>query len=162
MFGVSDEKGNSAVKVSVFEDGNCCGGNFFKTWELTTSMQQKPSREANSFSASHEIPRILWNPKVHYLNHNRPPPVPYPEPDYIHENCFSKFLRTDIGFNYLFFLVVFFQPPPPTTTPKNDKFPLSLRAKLVQHLFLAPQPPVGQGLLIHEVSRSHTTTFHSR
>jgi len=24
------------------------------------------------------------------------------------------------------------------------------------------QPPVGQGLLIHEVSRPHTTTHHSR
>jgi len=29
-------------------------------------------------------------------------------------------------------------------------------------LFLARQPPVGQGLLIHEISRSHTTTHHSR
>jgi len=29
-------------------------------------------------------------------------------------------------------------------------------------LFLARQPPVGQGLIIHEVSRSHTTTQHSR
>ena len=29
-------------------------------------------------------------------------------------------------------------------------------------LFLAQQPPVGQGLLIHEVSRSHTTTHHRR
>ena len=29
-------------------------------------------------------------------------------------------------------------------------------------LFLARQPPVGQGLLIHEVSRSHTTTHQSR
>jgi len=29
-------------------------------------------------------------------------------------------------------------------------------------LFLARQPPVGQGLLIHEVSRSHLTTHHSR
>jgi len=27
---------------------------------------------------------------------------------------------------------------------------------------LALQPPVGQGLIIHEVSRSHTTTHHSR
>jgi len=27
---------------------------------------------------------------------------------------------------------------------------------------LAQQPPVGQGLLIHEVSRSHTTTQYSR
>ena len=29
-------------------------------------------------------------------------------------------------------------------------------------LYVARQPPVGQGLLIHEVSRSHTTTHHSR
>jgi len=29
-------------------------------------------------------------------------------------------------------------------------------------LFLARQPTVGQDLLIHEVSRSHTTTHHSR
>jgi hypothetical protein len=29
-------------------------------------------------------------------------------------------------------------------------------------LFLARQPPTGQGLPIHEVSRSHTTSHHSR
>jgi len=29
-------------------------------------------------------------------------------------------------------------------------------------LFLAEQPITGYGLLIHEVSRSHTTTRHSR
>jgi len=29
-------------------------------------------------------------------------------------------------------------------------------------LFLARQPPVGQGLLIHDFSRSHKTTHHSR
>jgi len=29
-------------------------------------------------------------------------------------------------------------------------------------LYLAQQPPVSQVLLIHEVSRSHTTTHHSR
>jgi hypothetical protein len=28
--------------------------------------------------------------------------------------------------------------------------------------FLVQEPLVGQGLLIHEVSRSHTTTHHSR
>jgi hypothetical protein len=32
--------------------------------------------EANSFSASQEIPRILWNPKVRYLIYKRSPPVP--------------------------------------------------------------------------------------
>jgi len=41
---------------------------------LTHSMEQSPSWEANWFSASQEIPRILWNPKVHYRIHKCPPP----------------------------------------------------------------------------------------
>jgi hypothetical protein len=43
----------------------------------TYSMEQSPSWEANRFSASQEIPRILWSPKVHYRVYT----CPYPEPD---------------------------------------------------------------------------------
>ena len=39
---------------------------YLVTYLLTYSMMQSPSWEANWFAASQEIPRISWNPKVHY------------------------------------------------------------------------------------------------
>ena len=38
-------------------------------------MVQSPCREANLFSASQEIPCILWNPTVHYYFYKCPPTV---------------------------------------------------------------------------------------
>jgi len=48
----------------------------FVTYLLTYSMVQSPSWEANWIAASQEIPRISWNPKVHYRTHKRPPNIP--------------------------------------------------------------------------------------
>jgi hypothetical protein len=41
----------------------------------TYCVEQSPSWEASRFAASQEIPRILWNPKVHYRIHKFPLPV---------------------------------------------------------------------------------------
>jgi len=39
---------------------------------LIYTMEQSPSWEANQFSASQEIPCILWNLKVHHRIHPEP------------------------------------------------------------------------------------------
>jgi len=40
------------------------------------SMEQSPFWEANRFSASQEIPCVLWNPKLHSRIYKSSPPVP--------------------------------------------------------------------------------------
>ena len=55
----------------ILTDQNTCNAPI-----LTYSIEQRPSCEANWFSASQEIPCILQNPKVHFLIHKCLPPVP--------------------------------------------------------------------------------------
>jgi len=47
----------------------------YEFYLLTYSMEQSPSPEANEFSASQELPRILWNTKVCYHVYKSPLPV---------------------------------------------------------------------------------------
>jgi hypothetical protein len=49
---------------------------FLLTYLLTYSKEQRTPCRTKWFTASKEIPRILWNPKVRYHIHKYLPPVP--------------------------------------------------------------------------------------
>ena len=67
--------------------GSCCGQsgssvlfglqlNSLVFTYLLTPWSRVLLEKLAGFAANQEIPRILWNPKVHYRTHKRPPPVP--------------------------------------------------------------------------------------
>jgi hypothetical protein len=67
------------------------------TYLLTHFMEQSPSWDAKRFSASQEIPHILWNPNVHYRIHNSPPPVPILSQFDPVQNSTSQYLKIHLN-----------------------------------------------------------------
>jgi len=121
------------------------------------SKEQSPSSEANRFSTSLEIPWVLWNPKVHYRIHKCPPPVP----------ILSHIDPVDVLTSH--FLKNHLNPLNPELNPICYLLPLlgahhflhvsRIRLKLLTFRLLMSYI---YGAPILDVSRSHTTTHHSR
>ena len=102
---------------------------YILTYLLTQSMEQRPYWEANRFSATQEIPRILWNPKVHYLIHKCPTPVStLPQLDPVH-NPTSHFLKIHLN------IILPFTPGSP-----SGFFPSSFPIKALYAPLLSPVP----------------------
>ena len=97
------------------------------TYLLTHSMEQSPSCETNRFSASQEIPRILWNPNVHYSIRDSPPPVPILSQLNLFHPSPSHFLK--IHLNIIL-----------PSTPGSRKWSLSLTFRHQNPVYTSPRP----------------------
>ena len=88
---------------------HCC-----ENFELTNSMEQSPSWEADQFSASQEISLILQNVNACHCIHKSPPPVPILSP-------INPFHAPPFHFLKIHFNIIV------PSTPSYSKWSISLR-----------------------------------
>jgi hypothetical protein len=87
-------------------------------------MDQNPSREANSFSSSQELPHISWNPMVHHSIRKLPPPVPTLRQFNPVYNSITNFLKINVNIIFL-------------PTPRSYKCPLAFRYSHQNPVFIS-------------------------
>ena len=97
---------------------------------LLTPWSRAILEKLTGFAANQEIPRILWNPKVHSRTHKRPPPVPilsqlHPVPS------------TPLHFLKIHLNIIL----PSTSGLPNGLFPSVFPTKPCAHLSLSPYVP---------------------
>jgi len=62
-------------------------------------MEQSPTWESNTHSASQEIPRLLRNPKIHYHVHSQETATgTCPEPDAFNSHFSTLFLKDPLWY----------------------------------------------------------------
>ena len=110
-------------------------------------MEQSPSWEANRFAFSQEIPRILWNPKVHYRFHKCSPPVPIlSHLDPVHTSHPTSWRSILILSSYL--LVSFSQVSPPKPCIRLSCHPYALHAPPISFFSINHPNNIGWGIQI--------------